>query len=178
MLTGRAIRDAIEAGLITIDPFVPEHIGPNSVDLRLSNKLLKYKGNSDDGLPIYCLDMRRANPTSEITIPRDGLILEPECLYLGCTIERTHTDHFIPQVDGRSSVGRLGIKVHLTAGFGDIGFNGPWTLEIEVTHRIRVYPGVRICQVSFIRPDGPIEQLYTGRYQSSVGPAASRFHLP
>lgn len=204
VLTGAAIRAAIDDGRIEIDPWVPEHVGPNSVDLRLGSVLKIYQLNRPDQLPrrgisgddgkVYAasissrdggmdiedriLDMRRANPTIDLEIPQEGLVMAPGILYLGCTVERTKSDHFIPKVEGRSSVGRLGIKVHLTAGFGDIGFDGRWTLEIEVTHPIRVYAGERICQVYFTTPHGPIGELYHGRYQGDLEPRASLFHLP
>lgn len=205
VLTGAAIRAAVAEGLIEIDPWVPEHVGPNSVDLRLGPTLKVYavrdgstvpvqvKWIEDDvgneiGVPFAAkedgyiddriLDMRKNNPTLDVPIPEEGLVLMPGILYLGCTLERTQSNHFIPKVEGRSSVGRLGIKVHLTAGFGDIGFNGRWTLEIEVTHPIRVYAGERICQVYFSTPHGPIADLYHGRYQGDLEPRQSLFHLP
>jgi len=201
VLTGAAIRAAVAEGQIQIDPWVPEHVGPNSVDLRLGPTLKVYKLDRPHELPakfqfgrghkIYrtcvqegeflegrILDMRADNPTIDLDIPERGLVLMPGILYLGCTMERTASDHYIPKVEGRSSVGRLGIKVHLTAGFGDIGFNGRWTLEIEVTHPIRVYAGERICQVYFSTPHGPIADLYHGRYQGDLEPRPSLFHLP
>lgn len=183
VLTGAAIREAVASGEIEIDPWVPDHVGPNSVDLRLGDTLKVYSFKNPDAVPnalsrVTELDMRRKNPTRDLHIPKKGFVLQPGQLYLGCTVERTKSDHFIPKVEGRSSVGRLGIKVHLTAGFGDIGFNGRWTLEIEVTHPVRVYAGVRICQVYFSTPHGPITDLYSGRYQGDLEPRASRFYLP
>ncbi len=201
VLTGAAIRKAVAEGRIEIEPWVPEHVGPNSVDLRLGPLLKIYKLNNPDQIPTTfefgdngevfrtganeethlegrILDMRKDNPTIDLAIPEEGLVLMPGILYLGCTIERTQSNHFIPKVEGRSSVGRLGIKVHLTAGFGDIGFDGRWTLEIEVTHPIRVYAGERICQVYFSTPHGPIADLYHGRYQGDLEPRPSLFHLP
>lgn len=180
VLTGQAIREAVKSGKIFIDPWFPEHVGPNSVDLRLSRELLVYRDGYDrhQGLPVsrnHLLDMRKTNKTWSLRIPEDGLVLEPGVLYLGCTMERTASKFFIPKVEGRSSVGRLGIKVHLTAGFGDIGFDGRWTLEIEVVHPVRVYAGERICQVYFTTPHGEIRDLYKGRYQGDTGPVASRF---
>lgn len=180
VLTGQAIREAVKSGKIFIHPWFPEHVGPNSVDLRLSRELLVYTDGYDrhQGLPVsrnHLLDMRKANETRSLRIPEDGLVLEPGVLYLGCTMERTASNFFIPKVEGRSSVGRLGIKVHLTAGFGDIGFDGRWTLEIEVVHPVRVYAGERICQVYFTTPHGEVRDLYKGRYQGDTGPVASRF---
>jgi len=182
VLTGSAIREAVAEGLIEISPFILEHVGPNSVDLRLSKVLKVYPIVSRDSRitsPLVrdqYLDMRSENKVVSFEIPDEGYILLPGVLYLGCTMERTKTDHFIPKVEGRSSVGRLGIKVHLTAGFGDIGFDGRWTLEIEVTHPVRVYAGERVCQVYFSTPHGKVKDLYRGRYQGDLEPRESRFH--
>jgi dCTP deaminase len=177
ILTGSKIREEIEAGNIEIDPFVPEHVGPNSVDLRLGSTLLYYdlEKCSKEGY-FNILDMMKENPTIQIQIPRYGYTLLPGILYLGSTIERTWSDLYVPKVEGRSSVGRLGLKIHLTAGFGDLGFNGNWTLELEATHPLRIYPGVRICQVYFDKPFGEVKDLYRGRYQGHTEPTASRFH--
>ena len=74
--------------------------------------------------------MKKDNPIRKINIPDDGLLLEPNKLYLGRTVEYTRTDKFIPMLEGRSSTGRLGLFIHVTAGFGDVGFAGYWTLEM------------------------------------------------
>ena len=170
ILTGPAIEAAIAAGDIVIDPYIPENVGPNSVDLRLSSKLLVYVLGGG-----RCLDMHEDNETTALIIPQDGLILLPGTLYLGQTIEHTETPMHIPMVEGRSSVGRLGMKVHVTAGFGDVGFRGTWTLEIEVTHPLRVYAGERVCQVYFSEVRGLIRR-YEGRYQDQDEPTPSRFY--
>src|SRR5690606_38471661 len=169
VLTGPEIRRQIEAGAIHIAPFNPAHVGPNSYDVTLNPKLLVY-----DLAPGAALDMKRDNPVRELSIPEDGLVLEPGTLYIGCTNETATSRAFVPMFEGRSSIGRLGINTHITAGFGDVGWGylpGPsgelecqfptWTLEIEVVHPIRVYPGVRIGQVYFIRPEGEL-QFYKG----------------
>jgi dCTP deaminase len=167
-LTAPLIRHLIEQGEVEVEPYIPAHVGPNSVDLRLHPELKVYVND--------VLDMREDNPTRTILIPEDGFVLQPGELYLGRTIERTYTPFHLPCVEGRSSVGRLGISVHATAGFGDHGFNGTWTLEIEVTKPVRVYPGVRICQMSLAELVGDLEP-YVGRYQGQEDATASRFHL-
>lgn len=91
----------------------------------------------------------RHRRTRRLTIPPEGMVLKPGKLYLGRTVERTRTDKFIPMLEGRSSVGRLGMGIHVTAGFGDIGFDGPWTLEITVTEPLRIYPLVEIAQIYY-----------------------------
>ena len=88
------------------------------------------------------------------------------------TVEKTHTDYYVPILSGRSSTGRLGINVHATAGYGDIGFNGYWTLEIFVIHPIVIYPNVEICQIYFNTVQGDVS-LYDGKYQNNLGIQAS-----
>ena len=101
---------------IFIEPFSIRQLNPNSYNLRLHEELLVY----DE--PV--LDMKKPNKTRLITIPGSGLVLEPNRLYLGRTMEYTKTEGFVPMLEGRSSVGRLGLVVHVTAGFGDVGFSG------------------------------------------------------
>lgn len=182
---------------IHIDPYDPALVGPNSVDLRLGDRLLVYEGVVKrfrrDALsptepppeenPVYAeggpqpLDMRKENPTFELPIPENGIVLRPGILYLGTTIECIGSNAFVPIVEGRSSIGRLGLHVHVTAGFCDLGFKGQITLEIHVIHPIRVYAGIPICQAYFLTPEGAIE-LYKGRYQDQEnGPVASRIHI-
>lgn len=107
---------------IIIEPFHPERVNPNSYNLSLHNELMIYDHAE--------LDMAKPNPASTIEIPESGYVLQPNTLYLGRTNEYTRTDGYIPMLEGRSSVGRLGVFIHVTAGFGDVGFAGYWTLEI------------------------------------------------
>ena len=120
ILSGKEIQKQVEMGTIKIDPFSQDLINPNSYNLRLHSDLLVYDNK--------ILDMKEKNTASPLKIPDDGLLLEPNTLYLGRTIERTATDKYVPMLEGRSSVGRLGLFIHITAGFGDIGFDGFWTL--------------------------------------------------
>lgn len=181
VLTGPEIIRQIESGNIHIAPFTAAHVGPNSYDVTLNAKLLVY-----DLVPGEALDMKRDNPVRAVTIPPEGLVLEPGVLYIGCTNETATSKAFVPMFEGRSSIGRLGINTHITAGFGDVGWGyspGPdgaldcqfptWTLEIEVVHPIRVYPGVRIGQVYFMRPEGTLS-FYKGKYGAQKEPQASR----
>lgn len=187
VLTGPEIMRQIEAGTIHIAPFVAAHVGPNSYDVTLNATLLTYDlapgPNSED-----VLDMKRNNPVRTLTIPEDGLVLQPGTLYIGCTNETATSKAFVPMFEGRSSIGRLGINTHITAGFGDVGWGylpddkgelvcqyPTWTLEIEVVHPIRVYPGVRIGQVYFIRPEGTLS-FYKGKYTAQKEPQASRLY--
>lgn len=122
------------------------------------------------------IDMNKNNETIELTIPEDGLILYPGILYIGRTVETTTSDKFIPMINGRSSIGRLGMFVHISAGFGDIGFKGTWTLEISVVEPLRIYPNTEIAQVAFFTPKGKISNLYNGRYQFQYNAGASKFY--
>lgn len=180
ILTGPKIEDEYKNGRIRIDPLDPKLVGPNSVDLRLHNELRVYttvRLGHPSTPPEHTgsvLDMQRDNETHRITMPKTGYLLHPGILYLGRTIEAIGSDHYVPIVEGRSSVGRLGIRVHQTAGFCDTGFHGTITLEIDVLHPVIVYPGVPICQAYFLRPDGPV-RLYKGRYQDQLEATPSRF---
>ena len=110
----------------------------------------------------YELDMAKPNPASIIDIPEDGYVLQPNKLYLGRTNEYTKTDGYIPMLEGRSSVGRLGVFIHVTAGFGDVGFAGYWTLEIFCVQPIRIYPNVEICQIYYHDIDGEYDTYQHG----------------
>lgn len=175
ILTGAEIKEQVANGRILLDPFDSAAIGPNSVDLHLDSTMLVYKrwcsGRGD------YLDMAIDNPTDSINIPRQGRILYPGYLYLASTIEKCGSDHFVTCIEGRSSVGRLGISIHKTAGVGDIGFKSHWVLEIDVIIPVKIYPGIRICQALFFTPYGNRETSYSGKYVTQSGPVASRIHL-
>lgn len=146
---------------IFIEPFNERQLNPNSYNLRLHNQLLVYED------PV--LDMKKPNKTSVLTIPESGLVLEPNRLYLGRTVEYTRTEGFVPMLEGRSSVGRLGLVVHVTAGFGDVGFAGYWTLEMFCIKPIRIYAGVEICQIYYHTICGDYEPYSSGKYQNNDG---------
>jgi len=161
ILSGREILKQVRSGNISIDPFDEKFINPNSYNLRLHNELLVY---TDD-----VLDMKKPLNTQTIIIPEDGLILRPGRLYLGRTYEKTNTDKYVPMLEGRSSVGRLGVFIHVTAGFGDIGFSGFWTLEIQCVQPVKIYPMVEICQIYYHILDGEFEKYNSGKYQNNTG---------
>ncbi len=146
---------------IFIEPFSEDRLNPNSYNLRLHERLLVY----DD--PV--LDMKTPNRYSELTVAQDGLELEPRRLYLGRTIEYTRTEGCVPMLEGRSSIGRLGLFVHVTAGFGDVGFSGYWTLEIFCVQPIRIYAGVEICQIYYHTLEGEYETYRSNKYQNNEG---------
>jgi len=179
-LTRSAIKEALEKEELHISPFIEKNLSPNSYDVCLSNKLLTYD-YSEKGY----LDLKADNPVREITIPEEGFILQPNTLYIGSSVETATSHRYIPMFEGRSSIGRLGINTHITAGFGDLGWgykmeNGKpeclyptWTLEICVVHPVKVYPFIRIGQVYFVEPKGDIE-LYSGKYSAQKSPQPSR----
>ena len=160
ILSGKEIARHM-GGDIVIEPFDPQRLNPNSYNLSLHNQLLVY----EDRL----LDMKTPNPTRELTIPPEGLVLEPDKLYLGRTNEFTKTERFVPMLEGRSSVGRLGLFIHVTAGFGDVGFAGYWTLEIFCVQPIRIYPDVEICQIYYHDIRGDYDLYQSGKYQNNTG---------
>ena len=102
-------------------------------------------------------------------IPPEGFLLSPGTLYLGRTLEYTETDGFVPMLEGRSSVGRLGLFVHVTAGFGDVGFHGYWTLEMFCVQPVTIYPGVPICQIYYHAIQGDYTSYQRGKYQDNTG---------
>ena len=161
ILSGKEIKKQVKEGSIAIDPFTDAQINPNSYNLRLHRDLLTYDND--------VLDMREKNSASPLVIPSEGLLLEPHKLYLGRTVERTSTDKYVPMLEGRSSVGRLGLFIHITAGFGDIGFDGFWTLEIFCVQPIRIYSGLEICQIFYHTIDGDFDLYRSKKYQSNKG---------
>ena len=120
---------------------------------------------------------KKKNKTKKVIIPDSGLVLKPNVLYIGRTNEECYSDTFIPMLNGRSSIGRLGICVHVTAGFGDIGWKGTWTLEIIAFKPVRIYPNIEFCQVSYFTPFGQTYLQYDGRYQGQIEPTASKSSL-
>jgi dCTP deaminase len=155
ILSGQAILERLNRDIV-IDPFDPSRMNPNSYNLTLHHELMVYEE--------LTLDMAKANRVRRLEIPKDGLVLHPNQLYLARTAERTVTHNLVPQIEGRSSVGRLGLFVHVTAGFGDVGFNGYWTLEMFAIHQVRIYAGVPICQIFYHEICGDIEE-YCSKYQ-------------
>ena len=153
ILTDQAIRQRVKAGQITIAPKFEEHrLGSNSYDLTLNPTLLVYTE------PV--LDCKKRNEFRTFSIPEGGYVLEPGELYLGCTNENIYASELCPQLEGKSSLGRLGISVHITAGFGDIGFSGSWTLEITCEKPVRIYANMPIAQIYFIVAMGECTKPY------------------
>lgn len=158
ILTGHEISARLGSD-ISIEPYNPDNLNPNSYNLTLHDELLTYEE--------VVLDMRKSNRVRRIQIPAEGLVLEPSRLYLGRTVERTETHNLVPMIEGRSSIGRLGLFVHVTAGFGDVGFKGFWTLEMFAIQPIRIYPGISICQIFYHQLAGSITEYQSDKYQNN-----------
>jgi dCTP deaminase len=142
---------------IVLDPFDPEQLNPNSYDLLLHDELLVYEE--------VVLDVKQPNRFRRIQIPQEGLILSPSQLYLGRTVERTETHRLVPMLEGRSSLARLGLFVHVSSGLGDVGFCGYWTLEMFAVQPVRIYPGIKICQVFYHEIAGEVREYQSDKYQ-------------
>lgn len=173
MRTGLEILNRIRTGDIKIEPFDGRLVNPNSVDLRLGPTMLEVLApDRHDARTLATPD-----ETREVLPDADGgWLLWPNRLYLGATLEYTETHNLIPVICGKSSVGRKGVFVHVTAGFGDVGFCGNWTLEILTVHPIKLFPGDRICQLHYHAPTGDCSVTYgeRGRYQGDRAPSAAK----
>ncbi|MCH2046708.1 MAG: dCTP deaminase [Saprospiraceae bacterium] len=152
ILSDKEILKAIDNQEIVIDPFDPNCLGTNSYDVHLGKYLATYTGR--------VLDARKHNPIEIFEIPEEGYVLEAGILYLGVTEEYTETHNSVPFLEGKSSVGRLGIDIHATAGKGDVGFCNTWTLEISCTHPVRIYAGMPIGQLIYFGVQGDINNYY------------------
>jgi dCTP deaminase len=152
ILSDQEILAEIQKGTILIEPYRADCMGSNSYDVHLAKYLAVYEDE--------ILDARKHNRIREMEIPEEGFVLLPGKLYLGVTEEYTETHAHVPFLEGKSSVGRLGIDIHATAGKGDVGFCNTWTLEISVSQPVRVYAGMPIGQLIYFEVKGEVENLY------------------
>jgi dCTP deaminase len=161
ILTGPAIAAAVAKGDILIDPFSAGDLNPNSYNYHLFPE-------------VYKVSVRgHQHEVSILSIPDEGLLLEPEFLYLGCTQEIFHSARYAMTLVGRSSVGRLGVFVNISADLGHMGSRNRWTLEIKVVQPVIVYPHQGIGQVAFWQSAG-MAAPYAGRYQHDDRPYPSK----
>jgi dCTP deaminase len=152
ILSDTKILEYIKSGEIVITPFDPKNMGGNSYDVHLSKHLAQYVDDT--------LDAKKHNEIRHFEIPKEGFVLQPGQLYLGSTLEYTETHKHVPFLEGKSSTGRLGIDIHATAGKGDVGFCGYWTLEISSSKPVRVYAGMPVGQIIYYVVEGDVERLY------------------
>ncbi|MGI0140089.1 MAG: dCTP deaminase [Thermoplasmata archaeon] len=174
ILSDAKIREAMRTKRIVIRPYRRECLGTNSYDVHLGPYLAVYT--------TAALDARRPNPVREFRIPRDGYVLVPGQLYLAVTEEYTETHDFVPFLEGKSSLGRLGIDIHATAGKGDEGFCNYWTLEMSVKLPVRIYAGMPVGQLIYFEISGRVERSYatkrSAKYRRvSRHPTPSRMYL-
>ncbi|MEO8582065.1 MAG: deoxycytidine deaminase [Patescibacteria group bacterium] len=146
ILTGTEIKKRVNQGEITLEPFSDDLMNPNSYNYRLGDTLLEIV---DD-----IVDTKQPYHTAQITIPPQGYVLMPGKVYLGVTCEKIGSTKFVPSLIGRSSLGRLGLFLQITADLGHLGTSHHWTLELKCVQPLRVYPFMRIGQVSFWQPEG------------------------
>jgi len=173
MLTGSKIKEEIECGRIVCTPYDEKYINPNSIDVRLGDELKFYKPHTGHSAPLDPKDPYADHKLVSIEQNGDKWFLHPGELYISTTIEACGSDHYIPMINGKSSLGRLGINIHVTAGFGDIGFKQKWTLEIVVVKEVILYPGMRIGQVCFFEPFGNSDVKYAGKYATQTNAQGS-----
>lgn len=164
ILSGKKIIEEVENEKITIEPFNYNDINPNSYNYTLDDYIKVYEDE--------VLDAKKNMKTKIIKIPDEGMVLEPNKLYLGCTKEIIGSDYYVPIITGRSSTGRLGLFVQITSDLVDIGFKGKLTLQFCATQPVRIYKGMKIGQVMFWKVFGDVN-LYKGKYQNSIEPRQS-----
>jgi dCTP deaminase len=183
VLSDRTIRSEIEAGRIVIDPFKEELIQPSSVDVRVDSRFRVFHNAR-----YPYIDVRQPmEDLTELVEVNEGepFILHPGEFVLGQTLEQvTLPDDLVARLEGKSSLGRLGLLIHSTAGFVDAGFSGNLTLELSNVANlpVTIYQGMPIGQISFMRMDGPVERPYGSdekgsKYQGQAEPTPSRFYL-
>jgi len=183
VLSDRSIREEIESGRIVIDPYREDLVQPSSIDLRVDSS---YRVFNNSRYPYIDVKQPMEDLTELVTTGEDeAFILHPGEFVLGQTLERvTLPNDLVARLEGKSSLGRLGLLIHSTAGFVDAGFEGNLTLELSNVANlpITIYHGMPIGQISFMRMDGPVEHAYgsneTGsKYQGQEEPTASRYYL-
>ncbi len=205
LLLADKIKKEILSGNILAEPFIEKNLSINSIDVTLYNKLvtyveLKFVRDKNGNLWVkrknpfkdllnklflcisspFFIDMKKENKIYEFDIPKEGIVLTPGILYLGSTVEKVGSSKFVPMYEGRSSMARLGVQSHISAGFGDLGFQSNWTLEINVVHPVKFYQNIRIGQVFFHEAEISNEEdlkKYSGKYTEQSGPQASKSYL-
>jgi dCTP deaminase len=186
ILSGKAIKDAVHNGDIEISPFDEKNLNPASYDFTLGDQVCVYdnwclgvkSGEVSDGRSIrsgaFPMDVKKKPKTVKFKMSESGFTVYPRIGYLMHTVERVKTTMYVPVLDGKSSIGRLFLQVHATAGFGDPGFDGQFTLEVMATCPLIIYPGMRICQIRFHEMSGQLDKSYkeAGHYVGSMASGA------
>lgn len=181
MLSDRSLREALDSGRIEVDPLASKAIQPSSIDLRLDHQFRIFRNHTRAIIDVK-EDLSDLTEMVEMD-PDQPFILHPGEFVLGSTLERVKVpDDLVARIEGKSSLGRLGLLIHSTAGFVDAGWNGQLTLELSnvASLPITLYPGMKIGQISFMQMTTPAEQPYGStavgsKYQDQQGPIASRY---
>lgn len=168
ILSGLKIKEEVKNNKVFIEPFDDRLLNPNSYNYRLGDTLLEI----DDEI----IDPKKETKHKVIKLTKEGYVLKPHKLYLGSTLERIGSDTYVTQLIGRSSVGRLGLFLQVTAPLGHVGCNHNWTLELKAVQPLRVYPGMKIGQVTFWVIDGKIEKTYKNGKYNYKKPHVSMFY--
>ncbi|WP_442510865.1 dCTP deaminase [Novipirellula sp. SH528] len=158
LLSGEEIKRKLN-DTILIDPFDESRINPNSYNLTLHHELLVYEE--------VILDAATPNRYRRLEIPSEGITLQPGLLYLGRTVEHTETKDTAPMIQGRSSLGRLGLFINPGGSLGDVGYCGTWTLEMHCVQPVRIYANMQICQIYYLQVQGECGGYGPGKYQNS-----------
>jgi dCTP deaminase len=166
ILTGPYIAREVRRGRITIEPFEKGCLNPNSYNYRLGSEIVEIEDE--------VLDPRRMPRLRRREIPTEGFVLQPGRLYLAYTREKIGSCFYVTSLIGRSTVGRLGLWLQITADLGHLGAEHNWTLELKVVQPLRVFAGMQIGQVTFWQTSGPRDLLYRGKYAHDVKAQASR----
>ena len=183
VLSDRTIREEVEAGRIVFDPYDESLVQPSSVDMRVDRSFRVFNNARH---PFIDVRERMEDLTELVKVEGDEpFILHPGEFVLGQTLERVRLPNdLVARLEGKSSLGRLGLLIHSTAGFVDAGFEGNLTLELSNVANlpITIYHGMPIGQISFMRMDAPVEHAYGAneagsKYQGQAEPTASRFYL-
>lgn len=169
ILTGEEIKRQVRLGNIYINPFSEDLVNPNSYNYRLGQEILEI----DEKI----IDPKKQYKSRRIILDKNtGFVLQPNKLYLGSTYEEIGSDKFTTILIGRSSVGRLGLFLQITADLGHIGTKHCWTLELKVVQPLRIYPFMKIGQVSFWVNYGCVKEKYRGEYMKYSRPYPSKFY--
>jgi dCTP deaminase len=159
LLSSDEIHARLRNDEITIDPFDSDRLNPNGYNLALHDQLLVYEE--------IVLDAATPNRYRRLEIPDEGLTLQPNLLYLGRTVEYTETRGLVPMIQGRSSLGRLGLFINPGGSMGDVGYCGTWTLEMHCVQPVRIYPGMQVCQIFYQTLCGGGKVYSSDKYQHS-----------
>lgn len=166
ILSDSDILASIANGDIVIEPYRREYLGTNSYDVHLGEWLACYDNE--------VLDARAHNTINTFRIPEEGYVLLPSHFYLGVTLEYTESHRHVPFLEGKSSIGRLGIDIHATAGKGDVGFCNHWTLEISVKQPIRVYAGMPVGQLIYFMTASDVQVPYNKKASAKYNTRTDR----